>query len=113
MSAAFFELLPSALVGGGVGAVVGVVISVLFLRRAGRDAAVEMTTATNERLNRIEHILTAPDQAWYWTDQWQRGEAEADADLAAGRGTVHQNEDDFLAALDRIPGADSPSTARH
>jgi antitoxin PrlF len=25
------------------------------------------------------------DQAWFWTDGWQAGEREADADIAAGR----------------------------
>ncbi|MBU4302686.1 MAG: AbrB/MazE/SpoVT family DNA-binding domain-containing protein [Actinobacteria bacterium] len=25
------------------------------------------------------------DQAWYWTPEWQKGEREADEDIAAGR----------------------------
>ena len=25
------------------------------------------------------------DQAWYWTPKWQKGEREADEDIAAGR----------------------------
>lgn len=110
MSTAVVELLPSVVLSGGVGGVVGALVSVLILLRRGRESA---TTAngTNERLDRIEHILTSPDQAWYWTEQWQRGEAEADADLGAGRGTVHRTESDFLAALDRMPAADSSSTA--
>lgn len=115
LSTAIFELLPSVAVSGGVGAAVGALVSVLALRRLGREAAatIKITNAMNERLERIEHILISPDQAWYWTEQWQRAEAEADADLAAGRGTVHRTEGDFLAALDQIPAADSPSTARN
>ena len=113
MSTAVFELVPSVILSGGVGAVVGAVVSLLILRRVGREAAATITNATNERLDRIEHILTSPDQAWYWTEEWQRAEAEADADLAAGRGTVHRTEGDFLAALDQIPAADSPSAARY
>ena len=27
----------------------------------------------------------AEDQAWFWTEEWQAGEREAEADLAAGR----------------------------
>jgi hypothetical protein len=119
LSTAVSELLPSVVLGGGVGVVVGaavsVVVGVLTVRRVGRETAatVKITNATNERLERIEHILTSPDQAWYWTEQWQAGEAEADADRAAGRGTVHRTEGDFLAALDEIPAADSPSGAKH
>lgn len=41
-----------------------------------------------------------PDQAWFWTREWQEKEREADADLAAGRGTRYEGDDDFLAALD-------------
>lgn len=40
-------------------------------------------------------------QAWFWTRSWQVGEVAAEADIAAGRTTVHKTTDDFLAALDR------------
>ena len=38
-------------------------------------------------------------QAWFWTPEWQAGEAEADADIAAGRTTRHTSNEDFLASL--------------
>lgn len=44
--------------------------------------------------------IVASDQAWFWTERWQRMEREADASFAAGR---HQSFDDvesFLAELD-------------
>lgn len=40
------------------------------------------------------------DQAWFWTQKWQAREAEADADIAAGRVTRYENDADFLASLD-------------
>jgi hypothetical protein len=40
-----------------------------------------------------------PDQAWYWTEEWQHKEREADEDIAAGRVTSYSSGDDFLAAL--------------
>ncbi len=40
-----------------------------------------------------------PDQWWYWTEEWQKGEREADADLAAGRGTVYLSDEAFLKHL--------------
>lgn len=41
-----------------------------------------------------------PDQAWFWTEAWQAGEREADADYAAGRYRTHESTDGFLAALE-------------
>ncbi len=29
--------------------------------------------------------VTIEDQAWFWSKEWQAGEREAEADLAAGR----------------------------
>ena len=41
-----------------------------------------------------------PDQAWFWTREWQGREREADDDLAAGRVTPYESDEEFLAALD-------------
>lgn len=41
-----------------------------------------------------------PDQAWFWTREWQAKEREADEDLAADRGDTYASDDEFLAALD-------------
>ena len=29
--------------------------------------------------------LSPKDQAWFWTEEWQKGEKEADEDIKAGR----------------------------
>ena len=42
------------------------------------------------------------EQAWFWTREWQR-EREADEDLAAGRVTRYESDEQFLAALDERP----------
>lgn len=41
-----------------------------------------------------------PEQAWFWTREWQEKEREADEDLAAERSTRYESDEDFLAALD-------------
>lgn len=41
-----------------------------------------------------------PEQAWFWTREWQQREREADKDLATGRVTQFESDEDFLAALD-------------
>lgn len=40
------------------------------------------------------------EQLWFWSDAWQAGEREADADLKAGRYTTYDTAEEFLAALD-------------
>lgn len=39
-------------------------------------------------------------QWWYWTPEWQAGEREAEAEMAAGQYTTYTNAAAFLASLD-------------
>ena len=41
-----------------------------------------------------------PEQAWFWTREWQEKEREADDDLAAGRATTYKTDDELLGALE-------------
>ncbi|HVX34204.1 MAG TPA: hypothetical protein VHA80_13795 [Solirubrobacterales bacterium] len=41
-----------------------------------------------------------PEQAWFWTREWQAKEREADEDLAAGRATTFESDDEFLEGLE-------------
>lgn len=45
------------------------------------------------------HKMIDSTQAWFWAPEWQAGEREADADLAAGRFTRHDSDEEFLASL--------------
>jgi hypothetical protein len=40
-----------------------------------------------------------PDQWWFWTDEWQAREREADADREAGRIIRHDSDEAFRDAL--------------
>ncbi len=46
-----------------------------------------------------EALATAEDQAWFWTEEWQAGEREAEADLAAGRYQVFDKMEDLIDDL--------------
>lgn len=48
------------------------------------------------------------DQRWFWTPEWQAGEREADAALAAGATQVMSSSEEFLAWLDTMcaPGGE-------
>ena len=45
-------------------------------------------------------LATAQDQAWFWTKEWQAGEREAEADLAAGRYQAFDTMEDLIEDLD-------------
>lgn len=51
-------------------------------------------------LEEITDGRIAPEQAWFWTREWQAKEREADDDRAAGRVSRYDNDEDFLTALD-------------
>jgi AbrB family looped-hinge helix DNA binding protein len=76
-----------------------------------RDGDDLLVTVEDGRIVLTPAALIPRDQAWYWAPQWQAGEREVDADLAAGRrGRVFDNDEEFLAALDA--SVDDPSTLR-
>lgn len=40
-----------------------------------------------------------PGQEWFWSEEWQEAEREAEADLKAGRFETFETDEDFLASL--------------
>lgn len=48
----------------------------------------------------LRPMLPIPaDQAWAWTEEFQAGERIADAEAAAGLGTVYNSGEEFLESL--------------
>lgn len=50
-------------------------------------------------------VARDPEQAWFWTPEWQAGEREADEDIAAGRYERYHSMEEFTASLRAIPPA--------
>ena len=51
----------------------------------------------------IERLLTVPpDQAWFWTERWQKMEREAQADIEAGRVSRYKDTDSAIEALEDL-----------
>jgi AbrB family looped-hinge helix DNA binding protein len=49
----------------------------------------------------VERVqIIPPDQAWFWTERWQRMEREAQADITAGRVRQFEDPDEMIAWLD-------------
>lgn len=72
------------------------------IRRAARleeGDYLEVSTRGGEIVMRPKKLVDA-EQAWFWTDEWQAGEREASADIAAGRTTRSASARDFLGSLD-------------
>jgi antitoxin MazE len=44
------------------------------------------------------HIID-PEQAWFWTERWQKMEREVDEDIAAGNLLEFENAEDFIKYL--------------
>jgi AbrB family looped-hinge helix DNA binding protein len=77
----------------------------ITLPREVREAAhleegdpVEVVVVDEGILLRPKKVIDST-QAWFWTPSWQGGEAEAEADIAAGRVSIFKSDDEFLASL--------------
>ena len=46
-------------------------------------------------------IAVPADQAWFWSERWQRMEREVDELVASGDVTRHDSAEDLFAELDR------------
>ncbi len=63
---------------------------------------VPITLAVTHDGERLVLSEIDPEQAWFWTLEWQAGEREVDESIARGeRGDVFSSDEEFLAALDR------------
>ena len=60
----------------------------------------EVILDENGEMHLIPKITVDRSQAYFWSQRWQEGEKEAEADIAAGRTERFENIDDTLAALD-------------
>jgi bifunctional DNA-binding transcriptional regulator/antitoxin component of YhaV-PrlF toxin-antitoxin module len=67
--------------------------------RAGIDL-VEIERRPDGVIELRPKVAIDADQAWFWTERWQKMEREADADIAAGRVVQTDNVEDLLKELD-------------
>ena len=71
------------------------------VRKAARLAEgdyVEVSVEAGVIIMRPKKLIDA-DQAWFWTDAWQRGEQEASEDIGRGRVRRSSNADEFIDSL--------------
>lgn len=63
-------------------------------------AQVEVTERADGVIELRPQIPVPVDQAWFWSDRWQRMEQEADEEIAAGRVARFEGVEEFLEDLD-------------
>lgn len=68
-------------------------------------AQVEVTERPDGVIELRPALPVPADQAWFWTERWQRREREVDQHVAAGEVTVHGTGEDFLTHLDGLDSA--------
>ena len=71
------------------------------VRRAARLAEgdyLEVSVEEGAIVMRPKKLIDA-DQAWFWTQDWQKGEREASEDIARGRVRRSAGADEFVESL--------------
>ncbi len=79
------------------------------IRRAlhiGEGDEVEFAVQEDGTVTIRGYVSIPTDQAWFFTPERLAGEREADEDIAARRGTVHESAEDMFAHLDTLGSAD-------
>jgi antitoxin PrlF len=79
------------------------------IRRAlhiGEGDEVEFAVHDDGTVTIRGYVSIPTDQAWFFTPEWLAGEREADEDIAAGRGTIHESAEDMFDHLDSLGSAD-------
>ncbi|MHB8960852.1 MAG: AbrB/MazE/SpoVT family DNA-binding domain-containing protein [Candidatus Limnocylindrales bacterium] len=66
-------------------------------------AQVQIIEGEDGRIELRAVLPVAADQSWFWSEKWQAMEREADADIAAGRLTVHDGPEAMFDYLDSLP----------
>jgi len=69
------------------------------------EQGVPVTLVVSRENGRLAMREIDPEQAWFWTPEWQKGEREADEDIAAGRVTRYDSDEEFLKYLEDVSAA--------
>jgi antitoxin PrlF len=72
----------------------------------GEGDEVEFAVHDDGTVSLRGYVSIPTDQAWFFTPEWLAGEREADEDIAARHGTVHESAEDMFNHLDSLGSAD-------
>lgn len=69
------------------------------IKRIRKDLAFARGLSSKEAEVAVKAGLIAEDQRWWWTEEWQKGEREAQRDLLAGRTRAFENAEQLMEDL--------------
>ena len=72
------------------------------LLEAGEGDDLLFSTDEKNRVIVSRAQIIDPEQAWFWSERWQRMEREAQSDLDAGQMSEYSNVKEALEALDQV-----------
>jgi antitoxin PrlF len=72
----------------------------------GEGDEVEFAVHDDGTVSLRGYVSIPTDQAWFFTPEWLAGKREADEDIAARHGTVHESAEDMFNHLDSLGSAD-------
>lgn len=73
-----------------------------IIRKLDLQEGDQLEVEINDRgeMKLVPTIQVPEDQAWFWTEEWQKDEKEADEDIKAGRVKSFENVDEVLHWLE-------------
>ncbi len=72
------------------------------INKINRDILNSVGLTQDEIKVAVEAGLIDEDQAYFWTEEWQKGMRESERDIREGRVTGFDNADDFFRHLDKL-----------
>ncbi len=66
-----------------------------------KDGDILQVQIEEDRVILVPMKLVPADQAWFWTEEWQKGEKEAQNDINSGNVKTFETIDDLLKDLDQ------------
>lgn len=65
-------------------------------------AQVEVVERDDGVIELHPHVAVPADQAWFWSERWQRMEREVDDHVEQGEVTTFDSSGDFLSSLEKV-----------
>jgi hypothetical protein len=71
------------------------------------NGSVILSKIVDDTIVLVPQQLVDRDQAWFWKERWQKLEAEADRDVAAGRTKTFDSVEDLFHEIEGAAQADA------
>jgi AbrB family looped-hinge helix DNA binding protein len=77
-----------------------------------KEESIVMAKIVDDTIVLVPQETVDRDQAWFWKERWQKLEAEAEEDLAAGRTKTFESVEDLFHEIEGTAQADPDRTVQ-